>query len=170
MELITQLYKQDIPSLIFGIFIVISAIITIYEIIGKFSKIIGKPVKWVREKEKDHALLLQTIKRVDILQEEHDESVKQSIRHDELIRSDLKNLTDLFVEKQINDYRWEIINFSNRIANGEVCNKDSYRHCFSTYEKYEKLLKENGMKNGEVEISMEVINESYKNKTKPKGM
>lgn len=166
MDLITELYKQDIPSLIFGIFIVISAIITIYEIIGKFSKIIGKPVKWVREKEKDHALLLQTIKRVDILQEEHDESVKQSIRHDEMIRSDLKNLTEILVEKQINDYRWEIINFSNRVANGETCNKDSYRHCFATYEKYEKLLEENEMENGEVEISMEIINESYKQKLK----
>lgn len=166
MDLITELFKQDIPSLIFGVFILISAIITIYEIIGKFSKIIGKPVKWVRQKEKDHALLLQTIKRVDILQKEHDESVKQSIRHDELIRSDLKNLTDLFVEKQINDYRWEIINFSNRVANGETCNKDSYRHCFATYEKYEKLLEENEMENGEVEISMEIINESYKQKLK----
>lgn len=166
MDLITELYKQDIPSLIFGIFIVISAIITIYEIIGKFSKIIGKPVKWVREKEKDHALLLQTIKRVDILQEEHDESVKQSIRHDEMIRSDLKNLTEILVEKQINDYRWEIINFSNRVANGETCNKDSYRHCFATYEKYERLLEENEMENGEVEISMEIINESYKQKLK----
>lgn len=166
MDLITELYKQDIPSLIFGIFIVISAIITIYEIIGKFSKIIGKPVKWVREKEKDHALLLQTIKRVDILQEEHDESVKQSIHHDEMIRSDLKNLTEILVEKQINDYRWEIINFSNRVANGETCNKDSYRHCFATYEKYERLLEENEMENGEVEISMEIINESYKQKLK----
>lgn len=166
MDLITELYKQDIPSLIFGIFIVISAIITIYEIIGKFSKIIGKPVKWVREKEKDHALLLRTIKRVDILQEEHDESVKQSIRHDEMIRSDLKNLTEILVEKQINDYRWEIINFSNRVANGETCNKDSYRHCFATYEKYERLLEENEMENGEVEISMEIINESYKQKLK----
>lgn len=166
MDLITELYKQDIPSLIFGIFIVISAIITIYEIIGKFSKIIGKPVKWVREKEKDHALLLQTIKRVDILQEEHDVSVKQSIHHDEMIRSDLKNLTEILVEKQINDYRWEIINFSNRVANGETCNKDSYRHCFATYEKYERLLEENEMENGEVEISMEIINESYKQKLK----
>lgn len=166
MDIITELCKQDIPSLIFGVFIVISAIITVYEIIGKFSKIIGKPVKWVREKENDHALLLQTIKRVDILQEEHDESVKQSIRHDEMIRSDLKNLTEILVEKQINDYRWEIISFSNRVANGETCNKDSYRHCFATYEKYEKLLEENGMENGEVEISMEIINESYKQKLK----
>ena len=166
MEIITELFKQDFPSLIIGFFVILSSIIAIYEIIGKFSKIIGRPVKWVREKENDHNLLLQTVKKVDILQEEHEESVRQSIRHDEMIRSDLKNLTKIFVEKQINDYRWEIINFSNRVANGEACNKDSYRHCFATYEKYEKLLEENDMKNGEVEISMEIINESYKQKSR----
>lgn len=166
MEIITELFKLDFSSLIVGFFIILSSVIAIYEIIGKFSKIIGKPVKWVRQKENDHLLLLQTIENVDVLQKEHEESVKQSIRHDEMIRSDLKNLTGIFVEKQINDYRWEIINFSNRVANGEACNKDSYRHCFSTYEKYEKLLDENGMENGEVEISMEIINESYKQKLK----
>lgn len=166
MEIITELFKLDFSSLIVGFFIILSSVIAIYEIIGKFSKIIGKPVKWVRQKENDHLLLLQTIENVDVLQKEHEESVKQSIRHDEMIRSDLKNLTGIFVEKQINDYRWEIINFSNRVANGEACNKDSYRHCFSTYEKYENLLDENGMENGEVEISMEIINESYKQKLK----
>lgn len=165
MEIITELFKQDFPAILIGFFVILSSIIAIYEIIGKFSKIIGKPVRWVREKEDDHNLLLQTVKKVDILQGEHEESVKQSIKHDEMIRSDLKNLTRIFVEKQINDYRWEIINFSNRVANGEACNNDSYRHCFATYEKYEKLLEENNMKNGEVEISMEIINESYKQKS-----
>ena len=166
MEILTELLKLDFSSLIIGSFVLLSSIIAIYEIVGKFSKIIGKPVKWVRQKESDHNLLLQTMKKVAVLQKEHDESVNQSIRHDEIIRSDLKNLTEIFVEKQINDYRWEIINFSNRVANGEACNKDGYRHCFATYEKYEKLLEDNGMENGEVEISMEIINESYKQKMK----
>lgn len=166
MELIKELSNQNFPTLLIGIFVILSSIIAIYEIIGKFSKIIGKPVKWVREKENDHSLLLKTVKRVDELQKEHDESVKQSIDHDDRIRSDLKNLTEIFIEKQINDYRWEIINFSNRVANGETCNKDSYRHCFATYEQYEKLLEENNRENGEVKISMEIINESYKQKLK----
>lgn len=166
MGIIFELFKQDVSSLIIGLFVVLSSIIAIYEIIGKFSQIIGKPVKWVREKENDHNLLLQTIQNVDKLQKEHEQSVQQSIRHDEIIRNDLKNLTRIFVDKQINDYRWEIINFSNKLANGESCNKDSFRHCFTTYEKYEKLLDENGMENGEVEISMDIINDCYKQKLK----
>lgn len=166
MEIISALLKQDLPSLLTGLFILLSSMIAIYEIIGRFSKMIGRPVRWAREKERDHDLLLQTAKKVTLLQKEHDESVKQSIDHDDRIRSDLKNLTEIFIEKQINDYRWEIINFSNRVANGETCNKDSYRHCFATYEQYEKLLEENNRENGEVKISMEIINESYKQKLK----
>lgn len=166
MEIITELFKQDFSSLILGFFVIISSIIAIYEIIGKFSTIIGKPVKWIRKKDNDHELLLQTVERVEALQKEQNESVKQSIRHDEMIRNDLKKLTDIFVDKQINDYRWEIINFSNKIVNKECCNKDSYKHCLATYEKYEKLLEENDMENGEVEISIEIVNESYKDKLK----
>lgn len=164
MEIITELFKLDFSSLFIGFFIILSSVIAIYEIIGKFSTIIGKPVKWIRKKDNDHELLLQTVERVETLQKEQNESVKQSIRHDEMIRNDLKKLTDIFVDKQINDYRWEIINFSNKVANNERCNKDSYKHCLSTYEKYEKLLEENNMENGEVEISMEIVNESYKDK------
>lgn len=166
MEAIIKLLNQDISSLIMGIFIVMSGIITAVSIIGRFSEIIGKPVKWIRKKNADHELLIQTCQELNFLREKHEESVKASIRHDEMIRSDLKKLTEIFVEKQITDYRWEIINFSNRVANGESCNKDSYRHCFATYEKYEKLLEENGMENGEVEISMEIVNDSYKQKLK----
>lgn len=166
MEIITELFKLDFSSLFIGFFIILSSVIAIYEIIGKFSKIIGKPVKWIRKKDNDHELLLQTVERVETLQKEQNESVKQSIRHDEMIRTDLKKLTEIFVDKQINDYRWEIINFSNKVANNERCNKDSYKHCLATYEKYEKLLDENDMENGEVEISIEIVNESYKDKLK----
>lgn len=45
MDSITLLFKQDIPSIILGIFIVMSAIIAVFSIIGKFSEVIGKPVK-----------------------------------------------------------------------------------------------------------------------------
>lgn len=166
MDIITQLFKQDFPSLILGSFIVISAIITVYEIIGKFSKIIGKPVKWVREKERDHDLIIQTTKRLNELQNQHEESVKQSIRHDKIIREDLENLTKIFVDKEINDMRWEIINIADKISNGKNISKECYVHCIHTYENYEKIIEERELTNGEVEISMQIINDSYKRKLK----
>lgn len=78
------------------------------------------------------------------------------------INGSLSKLTQMFVDKQINDYRWEIINFASSIADKKPVNKDGFKHCFATYEKYEKILEENNLENGEVEISMEIINEAYK--------
>ncbi len=60
--------------------------------------------------------------------------------------------------------RWEINNFATNVSEGKPCNKDSFKHCLHIYEKYEKILKENGLENGEVEISMEIIGEAYRQK------
>lgn len=94
MEAITELFKQDISSIILGVFIIMSGIIAMTTIIGKFSEIIGKPVKWIKNKNADHELLIQTANNLTELQNKEIEDVKQSIRHDEFIRKDLKNLAD----------------------------------------------------------------------------
>ena len=69
MEMISQLCKQEFSSLLIGFFVLLSSVIAIYEIIGRFSKIIGRPVIWAREKERDHNLLLQTVKRVNTIRD-----------------------------------------------------------------------------------------------------
>lgn len=57
MKMITDLLKLEPSSLVTSFFILLSAVIAMYEIIGKFSKIIGRPVKWVRKTEKKYELL-----------------------------------------------------------------------------------------------------------------
>lgn len=166
MESILELFNQDISSIILGVYIIMSGIIAMVEIIGKFSEIVGKPVTWVSNKNKDHELLIQTVNKLTALQEKQEKDVRESDRHDEEMRSDIKKLTDMFIDKEINDMRWEINNFATKVSEGKPCNKDSYKHCIHTWEKYEKLLEENGLENGEVEISMNVIRESYQQKLK----
>lgn len=166
MEPVIELFKLDLSSIVIGLFYLLSAVIAMSAIIGKFSELIGKPVRWMKKKQEDHDLLIQTARNLDLLQQKHEEDVRQSIRHDDMIREELKKLADMFIDKEINDLRWEIINFSTRVAEGKPCNKDSYKHCIRTYEKYEKLLAEHGLENGEVELSMELIQESYKKKLK----
>lgn len=92
--------------------------------------------------------------------------MKKSDEYDIEMREDIKKLTDLFVEKQINDFRWEIINLADKIAGGKIVSKECLRHAISTYEKYEKIIIENGLVNGEVEISIEIIKENYQQKLK----
>jgi hypothetical protein len=94
MEEIKALFQLDFVSIIISIVIIMSAVVSIATLIGKFSVIIGKPVRWIKKKNKDHELLIHTVKNVEILQGKQDEAVKQSIRHDEMIKDDINKLTE----------------------------------------------------------------------------
>ena len=98
------------------------------------------------------------------IQEELKNSIQNLINGQQNRDEKINNLTEMFVDKEIDDYRWEIINFATKVSEGRPCNKDSFKHCLRTYEKYEALLEKYGLENGEVEISMQVINEAYKKK------
>ena len=76
----------------------------------------------------------------------------------------IKELTDLFIDKEINDYRWEIINVADEISNGKFVSKERLKHAISTHSKYEEIIEKYNLTNGEVEISIQVINEAYKKK------
>lgn len=164
MEMIENLQKIDIFTWVITAFMILAAIIAAYEIIAKFFSIIGKPIGNMKQRKEDHELIVKNSKAIRDLSCKHIDDTNAAIKCDEEIKGELKRLTNMFIDKEINDYRWEIINFATKVSEGKPCNRDSYKHCFRTYEKYERLLKENGLENGEVEISMEIINESYKDK------
>lgn len=98
------------------------------------------------------------------IQKELKDSIQNLINEQKYRDDKINNLTEMFVDKEVNDYRWEIINFATKVSEGRPCNKDSFKHCLRTYEKYEALLEKYGLENGEVEISMQVVNEAYKKK------
>ena len=161
MEAIRELLKLDFTAVILTVFIIMSGIIAMYTIIGKFSEVIGKPVKWVKQRQADHDLLEENKRDIKSLRDKHETDTKKyEESHQELI-DDVRNLTSLFVEKEIDDMRWEILNFCSALSNGRKYNRESYDHVFSIYEKYERILKENKMENGLVEESMAFIRERY---------
>lgn len=164
MDEIETLLKLDWIAIILSMFILMSGVIAIVTIIGKFSEIIGKPVKWVKNKQEDHELLIKTVQDLKTLHDKHEEDTRESIRHDKMIENKLETLTDLFVNWEISSMRWEINNFATKISENKPCNKDCFQHCFKTYEAYEDILKERHLTNGEVEISMKIIREAYQRK------
>ena len=85
MEAIEELSKIDFNYFILTCFIIMSGSISIFAIIGKFSEMIGRPVKWLRQKKEDHDLLVKTAENLSILQSKELEDVKQSNRHDRLM-------------------------------------------------------------------------------------
>lgn len=164
MNELIELTNVDFSSVFISVFIIlvgVKAIMSLFEwVINK----LGLETKWMREKREEHELLLNTSNSLVSLQEKHEVDMKKSDEHDAEMRNDIKKLTDLFVDKQINDYRWEIINLADKIANGKTTSKECLRHAIATYEKYEKIITENGLVNGEVEISIEVIRDNYQKK------
>ena len=98
MDNIVELFSLDIPSIIVGIFVILSAVIAMYEVIGKFSVVIGKPVKWMRQRTIDHELLKKTIKDLECLRNKQAEDTKQATIQDELIKKDLTNVSEIMLQ------------------------------------------------------------------------
>ena len=161
MDAIRDLFELDLASVIKATFIIMSGVIAMYTIIGKFSEVIGKPVKWVKQKEIDHNLLEKNRNDIKELRDKHDTDTKKyQESHQELI-NDIRTLKDLLLDKQISDYRWEIINVADKISNGRVVSKECLRHAIATYDKYEIIIEEYELVNGEVDVSIGVIKNEY---------
>ena len=166
MESITELFNINVSYVLISVFVILIGIKSIASVFEWVIEQLGLETKWMRKRREEHDLLIQTSQNLIALQEQHGKDVERSDRRDEEIANDIRNLTQMFVDKEIDDMRWEINNFATNVSEGKPCNKDSFKHCIHVYEKYEKILEENGLENGEVEISMEIINDAYRQKLK----
>ena len=86
---------------------------------------------------------------------------KQLTSSQTLLQESVENLRKMLVNKEINDMRWEILDFSNAVMNGRAYNKEIYDHIFDTYTEYERVLEENGLENGKVDSSMQFVRNKY---------
>ena len=96
---------------------------------------LGLETKWMRQRREEHELLIQTSQNLTALQKQHVHDMEKSDRRDEEISADIKKLTRMFVDKEIDDMRWEINNFATKVSEGKPCNKDSFKHCIHIYDR-----------------------------------
>ena len=89
MDVIKEFLQLDFTVIILTAFLIMSAVISGHKIIGEFSKIIGKPVKWVKKTDDDHKLLLKTVQELNSLKVKHDADVQKSISHENKIENEL---------------------------------------------------------------------------------
>lgn len=166
MEPIKELLNINFSYVLLSVFVIligIKAVVSIFEwVVDK----LGLETKYMRQKREEHELLIQTSQNLTSLQMKHIKDMEKSDAHDAEMKDNIQRLTDMFVDKQINDYRWEIINLADKISSGKTASKECLRHAISTYEKYEKIITDHGLVNGEVEISIEIIRDSYQQKLK----
>ena len=62
---------------------------------------------------------------------------------------------------EISRIRWEIIEFSNSIDNGQLHVRDEYRHIKDEHKKYEALIEKYNLENGITTEEIEKINKHY---------
>ena len=161
MDAIKELLKLDYVAVILAIFIIMSGVIAIYTIIGKFSEIIKKPVGWVKKKNDDHNMLLRHDKEIKDLAAKHKKDTDAINGEENEIRKDITKLTNMFLDKQIDDMRYEILDFASSLSSGRNHNRESFDHILRIYKKYEQILEDNNMENGLVEESIAFIRERY---------
>lgn len=77
------------------------------------------------------------------------------------ISDGIRNIKETLLDSEIDTIRWELLDFCSALIGGRKYNREAYEHIFKTYEKYERILKENNMTNGYVDESMKVIKEIY---------
>lgn len=95
------------------------------------------------------------------IQKELKDSMKNLIDSQQDRDKKLEDLTKMFIEKEIDDMRWEILNFCSALSNGRVYNREAFDHVLKVYDKYETILEENDMENGLVAQSVKFIQEVY---------
>lgn len=152
---------MDLQHWLMGLFIILSMIIAIATLIGKISEIIGKPVHWIKVRQLDHDSLQETQKELRDLALRHEADMKASEQHDRVLQDKVDKLYRMFVDKQVDDMRWEILNFASSISANRKFSKDQYEHVLDTYEKYKVVIANHGLTNGRTDASMNVIRERY---------
>jgi hypothetical protein len=93
MDAFKELLQINFVSFFIAVFVILTFIVSAVQLIGQFSKIVGKPFRWVKKKDEDHELLVNTINKVNDLEEKQRNDTKESIRHDEMIRHDLNKVS-----------------------------------------------------------------------------
>ena len=79
----------------------------------------------------------------------------------------LKDNTKLTEELFVQNSRDRIIDFATKVGCDNVMvSREEFNRIFKVYDKYEEFLKDRGLSNGEVDISYNIIKESYQNHMK----
>lgn len=79
----------------------------------------------------------------------------------------LDKIDSIVLDIQIDNKRNAIIGFVNRaIDMNTPVSEEEFRRIFDLYDEYEKIIEENGLTNGQVDVSYDMIKEAYEERTR----
>lgn len=103
MNALTDLLEMDIAAWIVGAFLIMAGINKGIEILGNFSKSIGKPFKWVKKRDADHNDLEKTKGRIADLEAKHTDDTKALHREIKESIDDLKKQMKEYSDNRVSD-------------------------------------------------------------------
>ena len=77
------------------------------------------------------------------------------------LREQVMELKRDFEKKNVEDMRWEILNFANTCRRGTNHSKDEWRHVMDQLYDYEKYTEKKGITNGVIEEDAHFLRELY---------
>ncbi len=161
MDEIIELTKIDFSYVFIAVFVILIGIKVIISLFEWAVDKLGLETKWMKIKREEHDLLIKTSENLSALQQQHTSDMQYSNKRDDEINRDIQKLTAMFLDKEIDDWRWKILDFSSALSNDRKYNRESFDHVIKIYGKYEKILEDNKMENGLVEESMKFIRKKY---------
>lgn len=161
MDPVTEMFNIDYIGMFMSIVAILVGLKSVTSLFEWAMDKMGLETKWSKNKRKEHELLVETSKSLSALQQRHIEDIQYVNSRDEEITKDIQRLTDMFLDKEIDDWRWKILDFSSALSNGRKYNRESFDHIIKIYSKYEKVLEENKLENGLVDESMKFVKKKY---------
>ena len=150
MEDLQNLFNLDFASIIMGLFIIIIGIDKIVSLLKKVKDNLRIKLGYEEDKE-------SIVDRISVL-ERHDNWQYKEISK---ISQCVTDIDKRMIDKDIDDMRWELLDFCSALTGGRKYNREAFDHIFRIYEKYEMILKDNKMTNGFVDESMNYVKEVY---------
>ena len=154
-----------------GITIMATAI-AIVKTVEQFSKIFKKPVWWIKQNNVDHEELLAIKTQLDEHIKAEEKRIQQLSSADAEIKktiSDLNkamnDLTHMFVDKQISDMRFTILDVASSITLDRKYSTEQLAYVLKIYDDYVRILHERNLTNGHVDMSIEIIRDEYRRMT-----
>lgn len=103
MNALTDLLEMDIAAWIVGAFLIMAGINKGIEILGNFSKSIGKPFKWVKKRDADHDEFEKAKTRIADLETQHETDTTALHREIKESIDDLKKQMKEYSDNRVSD-------------------------------------------------------------------
>lgn len=189
-------YLSEHTNMPTKVIIVIILLFAVMQIVGEILEFVGKVVpeffkirKYFARKKQERLEMKDTLEKVQTLLNDVNEHYSadnitkrnewmqwvngrakvydEAVSELTLLKETLVSNNELTLDLYININRNRIIDFASKIANeNNPVSREEFNRIFKTHKEYEDVLKKHGKTNGEVDIAMRIIEESYANHMK----